>query len=323
VIDEHGRQLAMGRNLAQLRAQLGQQAGERFSEIARPETGGEKITDWTIGDLADIHEIRRGAETLVGYPALVDRGDHVTLEVFDDPDKARATHGLGLRRLFMLRLREQARHLEKNLPALREMALQFALLGDADSLKRQLVAASFECACMAEPWPATRAAFDARCDEAKSRVSLIGQQIARLTATILTEHQALIKRLAQAKPFPALHRDVREQLDRLLGKGFIEDTPFERLQHFPRYLKAASLRIDKLRADPERDKRPAAELAPLWQMYLREQLKRDQQQTRDARLEQFRWLLEELRVQLFAQELKTPVPVSVKRLTKMWQAMGR
>ena len=104
---------------------------------------------------------------------------------------------------------------------------------------------------------------------------------------------------------------------------FIEQIPYERLQHFPRYLKAASLRLDKLRADPHRDARLAAEFAPLAAQWHRDQARQLKSGNRDPQLEQFRWLLEELRVQLFAQELKTSVPVSVKRLSKMWQTIQR
>jgi ATP-dependent helicase HrpA len=109
----------------------------------------------------------------------------------------------------------------------------------------------------------------------------------------------------------------------LLPKDFIVATPFERLQHFPRYLKAAILRIDKLRADPGRDERQARELARLAKPFERERAARAKGGVHDLQLEEFRWMLEELRVALFAQELKTPVPVSVKRLQKAWESRGR
>ncbi len=322
VVDEHGRQLAMGRSLAQLRAGLGERAGEKFSELAKPAADGERHTAWDFGELQEIMEIRRGSQTMIGYPALVDRGDSVTLEVFDAAEKAREQHRAGLRRLFMLALKEQARYLEKSLPGMQGLALQFAPFGDADDLKRQLLAASFDRACLAEAWPRDAASFARRRDEARSRVTLIAQEIARLLATILSEHAAVRKKLQQAaKPFPAAAREIEDSLGRLLPKNFVERTPYERLQHFPRYLKAAGLRLDKLRASPERDARLAAEMAPLEQRWLREQAKRAG--ARDPALDQFRWLLEELRVQLFAQELKTPVPVSSKRLAKMWQTIER
>jgi ATP-dependent helicase HrpA len=155
-------------------------------------------------------------------------------------------------------------------------------------------------------------------------VTLLAQEISRLVGTILSERSGIQKKLQQmAKAFPAPCRDVQENVERLLSKGFIERTPYERLQHFPRYLKAAGLRLEKLRSDPQRDARLAAELAPLLAQWQREHLKQAKSGESDSQLEQYGWLLEELRVQLFAQELKTPVPVSAKRLTKMWQTRGR
>jgi ATP-dependent helicase HrpA len=268
-------------------------------------------------------EIKRGAQTLIGYPALVDRDDAVDLEVLDSPDKARATHRAGLRRLFMLQLKDQAKYIEKSLPGLQAMVLQFAALGDANDLRRQLVAAAFDRTCLGEPLPRTREAFVRRADEGRSRVTLIAQELARLVGTILAEHQALARKLQASKAFPEVVREIEMQLGRLMPKDFIVATPWERLQRFPIYLKAASARLDKLRADPARDRRAIAELAPLETQWLREDARQRKTGSADPRLEQFRWLLEELRVQLFAQELRTPVPVSAKRLAKLWQTLGR
>ena len=323
VVDEHGRQLAMGRNLAQLRAQLGEQAGEQFSAIAQPKAALSGITTWNFGELQEIMEIRQGAQTLIGYPALIDRGDCVELAVLDAPQKAKAAHHDGLRRLFMLQLKEQAKYLEKNLPGLRDMAMQFLDFGDAAALKDQLLRVTFDRACMAEPLPATQAQFARRCEEGKTRLSLLAQELCRLVAGILAEHQVLRKKLQGLKTYPQAQREIEEQLAHLLPKDFIAATPSERLQHVPRYLKAVALRLEKLRADPARDARWSAEFNPLWQMWLREDLKQRKQGVADAQLAQFRWLLEELRVSLYAQELRTPVPVSVKRLAKMWQSMQR
>ncbi len=324
IVDEHGRQLEMGRNLAQLRAELGQKAGDQFAELARADARSEKVTAWKFGDLEEVMEVRRGSQTLIGYPGLVDHGDSVSFEIFDSADKAREAHRPGLRRLFRLQLKEQARHIEKNLPGSQAMVLQFAAFGEVAELKEQLLAAVFDRACMQESWPRTRAEFDRRRDEARSRVTLLAQEIARLVGTILAEHAALQKKLQQAsKAFPQPCRDIQESTSRLLSKRFIDETPYERLQHFPRYLKAAGLRLDKLRADPQRDARLAAEFTPLYTQWLRDQARQLKSGSPDPQLEQFRWLLEELRVQLFAQELKTPVPVSVKRLSKMWQTMSR
>jgi ATP-dependent helicase HrpA len=118
-------------------------------------------------------------------------------------------------------------------------------------------------------------------------------------------------------------KDIEAQVARLMGKRFVAATPFERLQHYPRYLKAVALRLDKLKADPARDARLMAEYAPLWTNYERRTAQLAKQGVVDENLEQFRWLLEELRVALFAQELKTPTPVSSKRLQKTWEGLAR
>ncbi|SAK52352.1 ATP-dependent RNA helicase HrpA [Caballeronia ptereochthonis] len=345
VIDEHGRQLAMGRNLAQLRAELGGQAQQQFQKLTAtaafdalsgeagaqpaqqtPQTGEstalyENLTTWNFGKLPELLEIRRRGQTLFGYPALVDRGTHCDVEVFDSPEEAARIHRAGLRRLFALQLREPIRYLEKNLPGLREMSMQYMALGTPDELRDQIVETALDRACLQDPLPDDDAGFHARRDAAKGRLTLLAQEIARLVGAILTEYAALAKKLTQAKSFASAYADMQAQLGALIGKRFVIDTPYAQLVHFPRYLKGIGLRIDKLKADPARDARLLAELQPLAQHYQRALSQRGG--VADARLAEYRWLLEELRVSLFAQELRTPMPVSVKRLHKVWESMQR
>ncbi|KAF1029282.1 MAG: hypothetical protein GAK40_00565 [Burkholderia plantarii] len=367
VIDEHGRQLGMGRNLAQLRGELGAQAQQHFQKIAAAATlapageptdvaaatgagpgaavagfgaaqgaaaggapaGGaagttalyEKLTTWNFGKLPELLEIRRRGQTLFGYPALVDRGTHCDVEVFDSPEEAARIHRAGLRRLFALQLKEPIKYLEKNLPGLREMAMQYMALGTQDELRDQLIATALDRACLQDPLPADDASFHARRDEGRSRLNLLAQEIARLIGQILAEYAGLAKKLTQAKAFAAAHADMHAQLVALVGKRFAVETPYAQLAHFPRYLKGIALRIDKLKADAARDARQLAELQPLAQQYQRAMAQRGG--AADARLTEFRWLLEELRISLFAQELRTPMPVSVKRLHKVWESLQR
>ncbi|WP_176158172.1 ATP-dependent RNA helicase HrpA [Burkholderia multivorans] len=368
VIDEHGRQLAMGRNLAQLRQELGAQAQQQFQKIAAastiavgadadggaapaaagapagkdgrgakggkaaapqtlaaPEPGAtalyENLTTWNFGKLPELLEIRRRGQTLYGYPALVDRGTHCDVEVFDSPEEAARIHRAGLRRLFALQLKEPIKYLEKNLPGLREMAMQYMSLGTQDELRDQLIDTALDRACLQDPLPDDDASFHARRDEGRSRLNLLAQEIARLVGQILTEYAGVVKKLAQAKPFAQAHADLLQQLSALIGKRFVIDTPYAQLVHFPRYLKGIALRIDKLKADPARDAKQLGELQPLVQQYQRAVSQRGG--VVDPRLAEFRWLLEELRISLFAQELRTPMPVSVKRLYKVWESMQR
>jgi ATP-dependent helicase HrpA len=325
VVDEHGRMLGQSRDLAALRSRF---AGEIEQTFARAEVKEEAadaalqgLTSWSFGPLPEIMEVKVGGRSVVGFPALVDEGDTVALRVQDTPEKAAAVHRKGLRRLFALGLREQVRFVEKSLA--RELGLLYMAWGTEAELKSQIVAATLERTCMLEPLPADAAAFARRKDEARARIALVAQEIARLVAAILTEHAGLQKKLAQLKAHPDVAADIRAQCAELLPKGFIEATPFERLAHFPRYLKAAALRADKLRADPARDARLAQEFAALYKPWERERQARRRSGAPDPWLEDFRWLLEELRVALFAQELKTPLPVSVKRLQKAWNSRPR
>ena len=358
VIDEHGRQLEMGRNLAALRAEFGGQARESFQRLAEqvtPSVAGsgaaqiagqnvqrlpmangkpaagtapaavapapqqDMITSWSFGELPELLEVQQGRQTLIGFPALVDKITHCTLEVFDDPAVAQRTHRLGLRRLFALQLKEQVKFLEKNIPGLQQMGMQFLALGSQEELRDQIIQTALGIACLQDPLPANAAAFDKRRDEGKTRLGLLCNEIARLIGQILTEFHGLPKKLQGIKAHPAAAADMQAQLQALIGKRFLADSDYAQLAHFPRYLKAMNVRLDKLRADPARDAKLMAEWAAVatpWQRALKD--RRD-----DPKMTEFRWLLEELRVSLFAQELRTPMPVSAKRLQKVWETMQR
>jgi ATP-dependent helicase HrpA len=279
------------------------------------------MTDWSFGELPELMEVDVGGQRVIGYPGLHDDGDSVSLCVFDTLEEAQAVHAAGLVRLFKLQFKEQLKYFEKNLPGLTQMAMQYMALGSQEELRNQLLDVVLRRACLVEPWPTDAGAFKQRCTEAKPRLGLIAQEICRLVGLVLTEWLAVQKKLPGFKIHAAAVQDVEKQLGRLIGKRFIAETPFERLQHFPRYLKAVAMRLDKLRANPARDTQLMAEYAPLWTNYERRAIVLAKQGVVNPQVEQFRWLLEELRVQLFAQELRTPAPVSVKRLQKMWEAI--
>ncbi len=314
VVDEHGRQLAMNRNVAELKEEFGSRIQESLTEeISQGES--EVFSAWTFGDLEEMMEIQRGGQTLVGYPALLDVDDGVTLQVFDSPERAREIHRAGVLRLLAIAFRERVRDIEKSLS--KDMTLA--------ALKDDIVSAAFDRTFLADSLPVRQAEFGQRVQEGRNRLSLIAQEMQRLAATIVAEHVQVQKRIASVqKAYPQAAEDVKQQCARLLQAGFLARIPWERLQYFPRYLKAAALRLDKLRADPARDAQRAAELAPLEQAWRRELASRARLggPSRTAtELEQFGWLLEELRVSLFAQELRTPVPVSAKRLAKLWHSI--
>ncbi len=321
LIDEHGRQLDMGRSLVQLRADWGREAKQEFAELHETPSEYTGLTDWTFGELPELMEVPVAGQTVLGYPGLCDDGESVSLKVFDSQEEAAETHRQGLLRLFMLQFREQVKYFDKNVPGLTQMGMQFMNLGTTEELRQQIVELTFARACLGDPLPTTPEAFKARCAETKARLGLIMQEIARRVGTVLTEWQAISKKLPAFKAYPAVVQDIEAQLKRLVGKRFVLDTPFERLQHFPRYLKAIGVRLDKLKANASRDAQLLGDYTKLWTAYERRALQLAKMQTLDPQVEQFRWLMEELRVGLFAQELRTPVPVSVKRLEKQWEGI--
>ncbi|MBQ5940260.1 ATP-dependent RNA helicase HrpA [Massilia sp. AB1] len=362
VIDEHGRQLDMGRNLATLQAELGGQARQSFQKLAEakpaapaaparaqqqpasaPPAGKGRgvqpaaapahapaaspaarqhtgITSWTFGELPELLEINQGKLTLIGFPALVDKGTHCDLEVFDDPNVAARTHRVGLRRLFALQFKEQLKFAEKNIPGLQQMGMQFMSVGTQEDLRDQIVAKAIDIACLQDPLPTDAASFNKRKDEGKGRIGLLINEIARLAGQVLAEFHGLPKRL-QSLPQPVA-ADIQSQLQGLVHKRFIADNEYSQLAHFPRYLKAINVRMEKLRTNASRD----AQLMAEWQnaaSQFQRTLKNQAGKNNDPRMVEFRWMLEELRVSLFAQELRTPMPVSAKRLQKVWESMIR
>ncbi len=316
VLDEHGRQLGMSRNFAQLHSELAPHAAPVIAAVTvdkQERLTEQRHTSWGFDIFVDTREVDRAGQKVTLYNALVDETDAVVLRAFDTRDAAEAAHRAGLRRLFMLALKEQVKYLEKNLPDAQRLGMLFMPFGTQQELHQQILAMAFDKGCLNDPLPVNEAAFIARAKDAKNRLLLIAQELARLIAQVLNEYQALQKSLSQIKSSVQASADIRAQIEWLLPKRFVADTPYERLQHVPRYLKAINLRVEKLRSNSVRDAQCMAQLQPLLQA-LQKQTK---QGKLDARFIEFAWLLQELRVSLFAQELKTPVIVSVKRLEKM------
>ena len=347
LVDEHGRQLDMQRSLSVLKAEWGKKAQDTFKTSAaavvehvcepaqvddvvrRPDSAGgggtthrELLTSWSFGGLPDMLEIQRGKQTFFGYPALKDMGEHCVLEVYDEEETARVVHREGVLRLFTIALKEPLKYLHKNLLDFQKVAILYMPLGSGDELRMQWLELAILRSTLAAGLPTDEVQFHAKVQEGKSRLNLISQEIGRLLINILTEYGKLTKKLqAEAKFFPDAVKDIQAQLQWLMPKEFLLKRPWEQLNHYPRYLKAAIIRVERLRNGAERDKQMMKELLDLQMQWMRatSQLKGFE----DESLNQFAWQLQELRVSLFAQELRTPMPVSVKRLQKAWEALSK
>lgn len=355
ITDEHGRQLGQGRNLGALKAEWGAKARGAFQALASLKVAAsadESVTseqkasendkgkaqaapkndksaagkpaqshdarykDWSFGELPELMEIKKGGSTLIGFPALIDHGDAVGIEVFDEPEAAAAKHRVGLRRLFALQIRDALKYLEKNIPDLQKMAVAYMPLGTQEELRGQIIDVAIDRAFLQEPLPSKEADFRQHVQDGRGRLTLIANEVARMSATILVEYAAAARKIKDTKNAPEATKDAAEQLQKLMPKNFIAVAPWAQLGHYARYLKAITSRLDKYRADPARDASKLKELLPLEQRYWR--LVAERKGQIDARMQEYRWMLEELRVSFFAQELRTPYPVSAKRLDKVW-----
>ncbi|HSP01205.1 MAG TPA: ATP-dependent RNA helicase HrpA [Thioalkalivibrio sp.] len=323
VVDSQGKELASGRDLEEIREQLSGRARESF-DAQRPQGfEQEALSDWAFGELPEHVEFEQQGARLRGYPALVDRGEHVDLIVADNPAKARRIHRAGLRRLFLLRAREPVKYLYRNLPDIQRLCLQYNPVDRCDALKDDLVFAGAERVFLSDPWPRDREAFGARLEAGRGELVGEAQALCALATQILEPFQKIRARLKGNLPLSWIEAaaDIRDQLDHLIRPHFLLDTPRHWLEQYPRYLAAIGKRLDRLDQAPDKDRRMRVDVEPLWK-----DCKARIEAAGDAPSEpliHYRWLIEELRVGLFAQELGTIEKASVKRVDEARKALEK
>ncbi len=289
---------------------------------------GERQVKWPLAELPEIVEVTPpGSDArIVGFPALVDQGDSVTLEVLDDERMARLKHRLGVQRLLTIACRSKLRSLHQGGLEKQKLVVAYARVGTDESLRRSLEAAVIDRACAGQEMPMTREGFEKLLTIARGRIGLIGAEVQRRLDDILAEYTLTMRKRQGAKAGPGEEHvrialaDIDNQLEQLIFDGFVAATPASQFGHLPRYLKAVVMRLTNMRAEPQREIRYTRELQNLSQRYGR--LRKRQRDQSDPELDQFRWLLEELRVSLFAQSLRTPMPVSLKRLNRILERAG-
>jgi ATP-dependent helicase HrpA len=323
VVDEAGNRLATGRDLAALRKQFGVAAKETFAKpLEESPYHRDNLKRWDFGDLPESVEVKRAGMTLRGYPALIDHRGVVAMRLLDSPEAAQAAHRRGIRRLFMLQLEQEMRHLSQTLPEFARMALYYKPIGPTDELRNDLMDAIADRAFGDAGDIRTQRAFTDRAGVAWKQLAVARDEVTRIASAALSEYHALTLKLAS--PLPPLWRttanEIRQQLAFLMPRRFIMRTPSQWLPHLPRFIKAAHTRLLKLGdAGHIRDAQRSAEIAPLWNQYVARRDKHAKEGVIDPALEQYRWMIEEFRVSQFAQELKTSIPVSTKRLEAQWQ----
>ncbi|MGO9445686.1 MAG: ATP-dependent RNA helicase HrpA [Thiobacillaceae bacterium] len=326
VMNDAGEELASSRDLAALRHQLGETARLTYGKSDDSVSGFERdgITRWDFGDLPEAVKFSRKRQEHVGYPALLDQGEAVSLLLLDDAEEAlRESHG-GVVRLLRLALGVQFKQLEKDVVRQTALALKYRGLGNADQLYADLLDTIADRALLGDDaLPRNEAAFDKQRERAKPRMAVVMQGLLKDVDAVLNLYNALTHKLNGKAAYPHAWRDEREHLARLVYPGFIRELPWVRWKDLIRYLQAIERRFEKLPSAGERDPRHTAAVQALEMRYFEGLDKlRKRGLKPDFGMSEFRWHLEELRVSLFAQELKTPYPVSIKRLEKTWQGLS-
>jgi len=314
--------LAEGRNLAQLRLDLKQDAGQHLAQVGDGHAlERQGLRDWDMGDIPEVVEIKRQRLSSKAYPALRLGEEGVGLCLFATRREAQLSHPLGLNQLYRITLSNEVKYLKKILNEQKQLGLLYAPYGNRVALEEAFVYAVVDHVLVeGRPLVYTQQAFHDAVVAGRPLLAAAGLRLLDLVAAIYTG-LAVVQQLLKGMVNPVYREscdDIVRQIQALGPVDFLYKVPFTRWQHFPRYFKALEVRLGKLPNNLGRDSEASRELARHWQSYMsrRQQLEAREQDT--SLLEQFRWLLEEYRVSLFAQPMKTAQPVSAARLAKLW-----
>jgi ATP-dependent helicase HrpA len=331
LLDQQGEELVSSRDFTRLRQQWGKQAMQQLEEGMEDSIERDGIIDWDFTHLPEKMEIERHGMSMLMYPALVDRQESVSIKLFDRQQAADKQHYQGVFRLLSLRLRGELKRLKKELPRIDKLCLLFSPFGSCHELKDDLINAVVVNCLDAHKRINDEFEFSRLEKEVRDKLQDAKDEVCKATLNALLENQKLASKLKGNIPFNLVNciSDIKMQQQNLIYKGFIAHTPLVWLKRLPRYLKAMQIRIDKAQRDYRKDRLNHMQIESLWERYteirasVEKNINEDSRQSKsyfvDQALLEYRWLIEELRVSLFAQELKTSQPVSVKRLDKKWQ----
>lgn len=333
VLNQQGKVVDSGRNLQQLKKHHANRGEERYHPETESGLERDAVTDWDFGPLPERIDLDHGGITLPGFPALVESRDKVAVRIVDSEQNAKALHRIGLVRLFMLRLTKEVRYVRRNMQGLQKMRLQYAKATDLEGnkgdvkidLEQELIRLIFDLTFI-DDLPEIRdgPTFNDRMDERKPRLIETANSVSKLAGEIFEQYQLVTKRLSSITQINWILslQDMRQQLNRMVFKGFLTVTPIEQLREIPRYLAALLRRQEKLNHAAARDQQLIREIQGVYQQWQERDRRERKMGRQDERLEEIRWSLEELRVSLFAQELKTAYPISVKRIERRWRELG-
>lgn len=321
VVDARGKFLGEGRDLAELCARFAE-ASQAALAIPQQKQEQKPVEAKAFAQVAEKTQQKIAGLSMTVFPALVEEGGVVKEGRFPTQAEADFQHRRALQKLLLQQLAEPAKYLRGKLPGLTELGLLYREMGRPEALVEDILLASLD-ACILDgeaTLPRDGAALAQLAERKRGDWTGHAERIAKLTLDILKLTHGLQKRfkgkidLAQAMAL----NDIKQQLANLVYPGFVRETPGEWLKEIPRYLKAIEQRLDKVASQVQRDRVWTGELTAAWQQYQARAAKHAQEGKRDAELVLYRWMLEEYRVSLFAQQLGTKMAVSDKRLAKQW-----
>jgi ATP-dependent helicase HrpA len=324
VVDDEGATVAASRDVNDLRRQLMGDGTLDLKSIDDSRWNRQGITSWDFGDLPPFLEIQRRKMTVRVYPALADDETSVSQRLYGSPEIAERVLRAGVRRLFVQSCQKELRAQVEWMPKLREMSFQAAGLIDSRGLQQSMHDLIVERGFLTSDVPTTEREFRGRFDARRERIGVGVQEVAALMPRLIeTHHKARLQlESAVAAGLDEIAFDVRQQLAELTPAGFLTATPWRWLQRYPKYFQAIEQRLQKACGGGHvRDRTLAQQIKPLWENYLELAARHCAQHVYSEQLESFRWLLEEFRISLFAQQLGTAAPVSAKRLQKSWDEL--
>lgn len=321
VVDAKGKFLGEGRDLADLTARFAEESQKALAP-SQNQAPAKPIQAKVFDKVEEKTQQKIAGLAMTVYPALVEEGGEVKEGRFSTQAEADFQHRRALQRLLVQQFSEQAKFLRTKLPGLSDMGMLYRELGRIEALAEDILLASVDSCVLqgVEPLPRDGASLAQLAENKRGDWTEHAQSLAKRALEILKLWHGLQKRfkgridLAQAVAL----NDIKAQLARLVYPGFVRETPAQWLKEYPRYLKAIEQRLEKVGGQLQRDRVWAGELTGLWGQYAARAAKHAQEGKRDPNLELYRWMLEEYRVSLFAQQLGTQMPVSDKRLSKHW-----
>ncbi len=315
VVDENGKTLGAGRDLIKLQREFSQQIKLALNAEVDSPFERDDIDDWDFEDLPTEIEVNRGGVLINAYPAIVLHEDVISLKLMFDKHNALERSKEGVLRLIQIKYKEQERYISKNIPNFERMALHYSSIGKKDELRNDIVNAVFEKVFISDKeFPRNRDEYQQLCENNKADLIPTMNTLATTAEKSLEAAHKLRKSLKGSVnlSFVKLYQEIDTQLSSLVYSGFISATPIKWLEHIPRYINALVVRIEKLEYDPKRDSQWANEIYP----YIEQYKKLSNQFGDISEVIKLRWMIEELKVSIFAQELKTSMPISAKRVEK-------